>query len=73
MRGLLFEGAASPQADVADADYFYRLRSRVRARGGQSRPGLAGADVGRACSGHGERNRGGGTQRQSQEHPEYRQ
>ena len=33
LRGLLLEGAASPQADTADADYFDGLRSRVRAAG----------------------------------------
>ena len=30
LRGLLLEGAASPQAAAADADYFDRLRARVR-------------------------------------------
>ena len=30
LRGLLLEGAASPQAATADADYFDRLRDRVR-------------------------------------------
>ena len=30
LRGLLLEGAASPPAVTADADYFDRLRSRVR-------------------------------------------
>ena len=30
LRGLLLEGAASPQAGTADADYFDRLRGRVR-------------------------------------------
>ena len=29
LRGLLLEGAASPQAVAADADYFDELRSRV--------------------------------------------
>ena len=29
LRGLLLEGAASPTAVTADADYFDRLRSRV--------------------------------------------
>ena len=33
LRGLLLEGAASPQADVADEDYFDRLRGRVRHAG----------------------------------------
>ena len=33
LRGLLLEGAMSPQADTADADYFDRLRDRVRDRG----------------------------------------
>ncbi len=32
LRGLLLEGAMSPRADTADADYFDRLRARVRAR-----------------------------------------
>ena len=30
LRGLLLEGAASPEAITADADYFDRLRGRVR-------------------------------------------
>ena len=30
LRGLLLEGAASPRAFTADADYFDRLRGRVR-------------------------------------------
>ena len=33
LRGLLLEGAASPRAAPADADYFDRLRSRVRNAG----------------------------------------
>ena len=33
LRGLLLEGAMSPRADTADADYFDRLRDRVRVRG----------------------------------------
>ena len=33
LRGLLLEGATSPRADTADADYFDRLRDRVRDRG----------------------------------------
>ena len=33
LRGLLLEGAASPQAVTADADYFERLRGRVRESG----------------------------------------
>ena len=33
LRGLLLEGAASPQADTADADYFDRLRGWVREAG----------------------------------------
>ena len=33
LRGLLLEGAASPQAATADADYFDRLRGRVREAG----------------------------------------
>ena len=32
LRGLLLEGAESPQAGTADADYFDRLRGRVRER-----------------------------------------
>ena len=35
LRGLLLEGAASPQAITADADYFDRLRGRVRKAGRQ--------------------------------------
>ena len=72
LRGLLLEGAASPPAGVADADYFGRLRSRVRESEGRSGPGPAVADIGRTCSGHGERNRRGGTERQRQQHPENR-
>lgn len=34
LRGLLLEGGASPGAAVADADYFDRLRGRVREAGG---------------------------------------
>lgn len=30
LRGLLLEGASSPPANTADADYFNRLRSLVR-------------------------------------------
>ena len=30
LRGLLLEGAASPPAATADADYFDRFRGRVR-------------------------------------------
>ena len=33
LRGLLLEGAASPRAGMADADYFDGLRGRVRAAG----------------------------------------
>ena len=33
LRGLLLEGAASPSAVKADANYFDRLRSRVRDAG----------------------------------------
>ena len=33
LRGLLLEGAASPQVATADADYFDRLRARVREAG----------------------------------------
>ena len=33
LRGLLLEGAASPQAATADADYFDRLRGRIREAG----------------------------------------
>jgi antitoxin ParD1/3/4 len=32
LKGLLFEGAASPQAQAADPAYFNGLRERVRAR-----------------------------------------
>ena len=32
LRGLLLEGAMSPQADTADADWFDRLRDRIRVR-----------------------------------------
>jgi len=35
LRGLLLEGAASPSAATADADYFDRLRDRVRQGGGR--------------------------------------
>lgn len=35
LRGLLLEGAASPPAGPADADYFDRLRSQVREAGGR--------------------------------------
>ena len=35
LRALLLEGASSPQAGTADADYFDRLRGRVREAGGQ--------------------------------------
>lgn len=35
LRGLLLEGAMSPQADTADADYFNRLRARVGESGGR--------------------------------------
>ena len=35
LRGQLLEGAASPQAGTADADYFDRLRGRVREAGRQ--------------------------------------
>ena len=34
-REVLLEGAASPQAHIADADYFDRLRGRVRNAGRQ--------------------------------------
>ena len=34
LRGLLLEGAASPSAATADADYSDRLRDRVRQGGG---------------------------------------
>ena len=30
LRGLLLDGAASPSAVTADADYFDRLRGRIR-------------------------------------------
>ena len=33
LRGLLLEGAASPQVVTADADYFDALRERVRKAG----------------------------------------
>lgn len=33
LRGLLLEGATSPPAVTADADYFDRLRDRVRDAG----------------------------------------
>ena len=33
LRGLILEGAASPQAVMPDADYFGRLRGRVRDAG----------------------------------------
>ena len=33
LRGLLLEGAASPPAVTADADYFDELRGRVRKAG----------------------------------------
>ena len=33
LRGLLLEGAASPQAVTADADYFDELRKRTRKAG----------------------------------------
>ncbi len=33
LRGLLLEGAASPPAVTADADYFDQLRDRVRNAG----------------------------------------
>ena len=35
LRGLLLEGAASPQAVTADGDYFNQLRRRVREAGRQ--------------------------------------
>ena len=35
LRALLLEGASSPQAATADADYFDRLRGRVREAGGR--------------------------------------
>ena len=35
LRGLLLEGAASPPTVTADADYFDRLRSRVREADGR--------------------------------------
>lgn len=35
LRDLLLEGAASPPAVTADADYFDRLRSRVSQVGGR--------------------------------------
>ena len=33
LRGLLLEGAASPRAVTADADYFDELRDRIREAG----------------------------------------
>ena len=33
LRGLLLEGAASPRAVAVDADYFDRLRDRIRKAG----------------------------------------
>ena len=33
LRGLILEGAASPRAVMPDADYFGRLRGRVRDAG----------------------------------------
>ena len=33
LRGLLLEGAASPRAVTADADYFGELRDRIREAG----------------------------------------
>ena len=33
LRGILLKGAESPQAITADADYFDRLRGRVREAG----------------------------------------
>ena len=35
LRSLLLEGAASPLTETADADYFDRLRERVRRAAGQ--------------------------------------
>ena len=35
LRALLLEGAASPRAGMADADYFDGLRGRVREAGGR--------------------------------------
>ena len=35
LRGLLLEGAASPRAVTADADYFEHLRWQVREASGQ--------------------------------------
>ena len=35
LRALLLEGAASPRAGMADADYFNGLRGRVREAGGR--------------------------------------
>ena len=35
LRDLLLEGAASPPAVTADADYFDRLRDRIREAGGR--------------------------------------
>ena len=34
-RGMLLEGAASPQTATADADYFDQLRGRVREASGR--------------------------------------
>lgn len=39
LRGLLLEGATSPPAAPADADYFEDLRSQVR---GKRKPGMGG-------------------------------
>ena len=35
LRGLLLEGAASPQTGAMDADYFDRLRGRIKDSGGR--------------------------------------
>ena len=35
LRALLLEGAASPRAGAADAEFFDRLRERVRDSGGR--------------------------------------
>ncbi len=35
LRALVLDGAASPRAGLANADYFDRLRNRVRETGGQ--------------------------------------
>ena len=35
LRSLLLEGAASPLTETADADYFDRLRERIRRAAGQ--------------------------------------